>query len=256
LDPRRIDVMRSTGTRRVALFAGVTSVAALALAGCSTGQIAETALKNPSTYGVNIDNSDGSVAVRGLAVTYVSSKGYPAGANAPLEVSLFNQTTAAITVQIGSTALAGADASQGVVSARSVGLSGGTPVASAAAEPTGSRQAAQPRQTVTGAPSIDPSAGAEPTATPTPTPSVPAFTPAQITIPALGSVSFRPGDKQTLQLIDLTGPLVPGNSVNLVFAFSNGATPLIVQAPVSIPLSPAPRGSAEHEGVGEGDEGH
>jgi hypothetical protein len=259
LDPRRIDVMRSMGTRRVALFAGAATVAAVALAGCSAGQVAETALKKPSTYGVNVDNSDGSVAVRGLAVTYVSPKGFPSGANAPLEVSLFNQTTAPVTVQIGSTPLAGADASQGVVAARSVGISGGTPSADPSAattalpEPTGSRSVAEPKPTAT-------DAGIAPTATasvePSVTPSAPAFKPAQITIPPLGSVVFRPGGQQTLQLVGLTGPLVPGNSVNIVFAFSNGADPLVLQAPVSIPMSPAPRGSAHHEGVGEGEEGH
>jgi hypothetical protein len=258
LDPRRIDVMRSMGTRRVALFAGAATVAAVALAGCSAGQVAETALKKPSTYGVNIDNSDGSVAIRGLAVTYVSPKGYPSGANAPLEISLFNQTTQPITVQIGSTPLAGADASQGVVAARSVGLSGGAaPTGSAAAEPTPSRPVAEPRPTTEGGapePSVTASATAAPSATPTA--SAPTFAPAQITIPAMESVVFRPGDKQTLQVVGLTGPLVPGNSVNLVFAFSNGAEPLVVQAPVSVPESPAPRGSAAHEGVGEDEEGH
>jgi hypothetical protein len=42
--------------------------------------------------------------------------------------------------------------------------------------------------------------------------------------------------------------LKPGMSVNLVFEFSNETTPLVLQAPVASPLTPAPRGSAEiHE---------
>ena len=62
--------MRSLGTRRAVLVAGVATVAAAALAGCSAGQVAETALKNPSVHGVNAQNADGSVLIRGLAVAY------------------------------------------------------------------------------------------------------------------------------------------------------------------------------------------
>ena len=43
--------MRSLGTRRAALAAGVAALAAVALAGCSAGQVAETALKKPSVHG-------------------------------------------------------------------------------------------------------------------------------------------------------------------------------------------------------------
>jgi hypothetical protein len=254
--------MRSMGTRRVALFAGAAAVAAVALAGCSAGQIAETSLKKSSTYGVNVDNADGSVALRGIAVTYRSPKGYLSGGNAPLEVSLFNQTTQPITVQVGSQPLTGADPKQGVLSARSVGLVGAAPSSSGPgnAEPTGSRDAARPHPTGSDpagvgsvAPSADASGAAEPSATPTPSASD--VRPAQITLAPLDSAIFRPGDTQSLELIGLSGPLVPGNSVNLVFAFSNGTPPLVVQAPMAVPASPAPRGSAQNEGVGEADAG-
>jgi hypothetical protein len=273
--------MRSMGTRRVALFAGAAAVAAVALAGCSAGQIAETSLKKPSTYGVNVDNADGSVLLRGVAVTYGSIKGYPAGGTAPVELSLFNETSAPISVQISSEPLTGADPSQGVVSAKLLALVGPAPSAGASAgpaevEPTGSRNAARPLPTesdpaaaASNDPSAEPSAsptakssvkssakpGVEPSADPSASPTTDLSTarPAQITIPALESVVFRPGDAQTLQLLGLSGPLVPGNSVNLVFKFSNGVTPLVLQAPVSVPLSPAPRASAEaeHQGVSE-----
>jgi hypothetical protein len=275
LDPRRIDVMRSMGTRRVALVAGAASVAAVALAGCSAGQVAETANKNPSVYGVNVENSDRSVSLRGIAVSYVSPKGYPAGASAPLELSVFNETRAPITIRIGSQPLAGADASQGVVAAKAVAMSGSATSSGGPdeVEPIGSRNAARDiAPTASDAPGISslaPSSNvsigpttsvgpespdeAEPAGTPSPTPA--ATRPAEITIPPLESAIFRPGDSQSLQLVGLTGPLVPGNSVNLVFTFSNGAEPLVVQAPVAVPLSPAPRGSGEHEGVGEGEHG-
>ena len=50
--------MRSLGTRRAVLVAGAAALAAVALAGCSAGQVAETALKRPSNQGLNADNSD------------------------------------------------------------------------------------------------------------------------------------------------------------------------------------------------------
>ena len=84
--------MRTPGTRRTALVAGVATVAAVALAACSSGQVAETALKNPSVYGVNTQNSDGSVLIRNLAVAYPGPSGFESGANAPLEVNLYNKT--------------------------------------------------------------------------------------------------------------------------------------------------------------------
>jgi hypothetical protein len=260
--------MRSMGTRRVALFAGVATVAAAALAGCSAGQVAETSNKNPSIYGVNVENSDSSVALRGLAVTYNTTKGYPSGGTAPLELSLFNRTTKPVTVRIGSQPVAGADKSEGVQSARSVTLVGGAPSAvpsgiPGGVEPSGSRAAARPTPTdkptgsaapsVTGAASATGSAPVEPSTSPTPPTS--AGQPAEITIAALSSVFFRPGETPALQVVGLSGPLLPGNSVSLVFAFSNGAAPLSVLAPVGVPLSPAPRGSALNEGVSE-EQGH
>jgi hypothetical protein len=258
--------MRSLGTRRVALFAGAAAVAAVALAGCSAGQVAETAQKRSSTYGVNVDNADGSVALRGVAVSYRSPKGYLSGGNAPLELSLFNQTTQPITVQVGSQPPAGADPKQGVVSARSVGIVGtatdsaapaesAAPDSSAAADSSAAPDSAASDSSAApdSAASAGPSGAAEPSQSPTP--AKPDVQPAQVTIGPLDSVIFRPGDARTMQAIGLSGPLLPGNSVNLVFAFSNGAAPLVVQAPMAVPMSPAPRGSAEHEGVGEGEEG-
>lgn len=254
--------MRWMGTRRAALFTGAVTVA-VALTGCGTGQVAETSNKEPSIYGVNVENADQSVLIRGLAVTYGKLEGYPAGGNAPLEVSLFNETSEPVTVRIASQPPA-ADV-KGVVSARSVALSG-TPSASATpsgipaeAEPSGSRPAAQkggPAQETPGSATGQGSAGPSAPATPTlaPPPAAAPLRPAEITIAPLSSVMFIPGDAESLQAVGLSGPLVSGNAVNLVFTFSNGAQPLVVQAPVGVPLSPAPRGSAENEGVSEDEE--
>src|SRR5690349_23300089 len=117
--------MRSLGTRRAALATGVATLAAIALAGCSAGQVAETSLKNPSVYGVNADSPDGAVFIRNLAVAYNGTTGYPAGADAPLQLGLYNQTKQPVTVLISSQPIAGGAPNQGVVSAESVGLAGG-----------------------------------------------------------------------------------------------------------------------------------
>src|SRR5689334_13765389 len=94
--------MRSLGTRRVTLAAGVATVAVIALAGCSAGQVAETALLKTPISGLNTSSPDGSLQIRNLQVIYNSPEGYPANGQAPLEVALFNQTTTEMTVLISS----------------------------------------------------------------------------------------------------------------------------------------------------------
>lgn len=241
--------MRSLGTRRAFLATGVAAAAAIALAGCSAGQVAETALKRSSTPGVNADNANGSVSIRNLSVQYPGTQGYAAGGDAPLEVGLYNQTTEAITVLVSSQPLAGAAEGQGIVSARQVGLTGGgaaTPSApsSAIPEPSGSRPSDnEDDQNSEQIPTPDPSSNPGPVQSESAAPAQPAgpVRPARIEIGPLSSVTFLPGDAEQLVATGLTGKLMPGNSLNLVFEFSNDAEPLVVQAPVSIPLSPASR---------------
>lgn len=207
--------MRTLGNRRAFLGASVMAVAAVALAGCSAGQVAETSLKRPSNQGVNADNSNKTVAVRNLAVSYNGTTGYPAGANAPLEGGIFNLTTQEVTVLVSSTPPPAGAAYQQVVNATSVGLVGGS------ASPGGA----------------SPAGSSEPSAAPS------AVQPARIVLAPLASVSFLPGDQQSLQAIGLTKALSAAGAVNLTFEFSNGAQPLTVPAPVAPPLSPAPRES-------------
>src|SRR3954454_21418325 len=113
--------MHSLGTRRTMLAAAAAVLASAVVAGCSAGQVAETSLKRPSNQGVNVDNSDQSVAVRNLAVTYNGPTGYPAKASAPLEFGIYTQTTRTVrvTVSTGAPAEGGAP---GVVYGTSVGL--------------------------------------------------------------------------------------------------------------------------------------
>src|SRR5262245_48265372 len=132
--------MRLSGVRRAALAAGMATAAAVALSACSAGQVAETALKKPSNSGVNASTADNSVAIRNLQVVYNGPEGYESGANAPLEMAIFNRTTQELVVTITSTPPATPGGQ--VISARQVGLSGGassSTAPSAAPEPSGSR---------------------------------------------------------------------------------------------------------------------
>ena len=151
---------RTMGTRRTALLVGAATAAAVTLSGCGAGQIAETALKNPSVYGSNAQSADGSLLVRGLAVAYSSPEGYPSGGSAPLEVHLFNQTRQPMTVTISS--VPSAAQAQGVLSARAVVLVGPVPTVTATVpagdiEPSGSRPPARPLPADSAAPTSGPS---------------------------------------------------------------------------------------------------
>jgi hypothetical protein len=250
--------MRLSGVRRATLAAGLATAAAFALSACSAGQVAETALKRPSNAGVNADTADSTVAIRNLQIVYNGPEGYRAGENAPVEVAIYNRTTQPLVVNITSTPAATPTAQ--VVSARQVGLTGGSSAASpatsqsAAPEPSGSRPPATPdTETPENVPSPDASDTAAP-ALPSPAPVTEPLQPARITIEPLGSVSFLPGDQEMLMVAGLSDRLTPGSAVSLTFAFSNGAQPLTLQAPVGVPLSPAPRGSAvpgENQDPGE-----
>jgi len=224
--------MRSLGTRRVALFAGAATVAAVALAGCSAGQVASTATDMSAIQGVNAQSTGGSVLIRDLAVKYNGTAGYPAGANAPIWVNLYNQTTSTITVLVGSAPPTRADVPPtGVVTAQQIGLLGGTPTA-----PATPSAAPSPSESSSTSPSE--SASAAPSASPTPD-----VQPARITIAPMGSVSFLPGDTETLEAVGLSDKLMSGNQLSLVFRFSDGSADLAVLAPVETPLSPAVRAS-------------
>jgi hypothetical protein len=99
--------MRSLGTRRVAQAAGAAMVAVIALAGCSAGQVAETAILQTAVSGLNTQTADGTLLVRNLQVIYNNPAGYPGQGTAPIEVSLFNQTQQPMDVTITSTSKPG-----------------------------------------------------------------------------------------------------------------------------------------------------
>jgi hypothetical protein len=224
--------MRSLGTRRVALLAGAATAAAVALTGCSAGQVAETSLKQPSSQGVNTQNQSGSVLIRNLSVGYNGISGYQPGADVPIQGAFFNQTTSEITVKVSSAPPTGnAPAAAQVATAGSIALVGGLVGADApsSTEPSPSESA-----------SADPSASAStgPDASPSPSDQ-----PASFTIEPMGTVTFLPDSAPMLEAIGIDGKLVPGDQLSLVFSFSDGSPDLPVLASVATPLTPAPRGS-------------
>jgi hypothetical protein len=233
--------MRSLGTRRVALAAGVATAAVIALSGCSAGQVAETALLKTPISGLNTQSPDGRLEIRNLQVVYDDPEGFPANGNAQLELALFNQSTAPITVLISSRPQQ--DETAGIVSARQIGLTGGAAAASPSRnpEPSGSRPSTDEQPGGVNQPSVQPSV---PTAAPS-LPATPSVQPARITIPALSSATFLPEDEQKVLALGLSDRLAPGNSLSLVFEVSGDTQPLEVVAPFAIPLSPASRGPVE-----------
>jgi hypothetical protein len=201
--------MRTLGTRRTFLVAGAAAVAAVALAGCSAGQVAETSLKRPSNMGVNSQNSNNTVLIRNLAVPYDGISGYPVDKPVPLQLSLFNQTTDEVRVTVTSSRPTDGTSDKGVTVGTSVTLTG--------------------------------SASASASAAPTPSASEAAPQPAVITLAPMGSATFLPGGPQSLQISGLATALAPGSSVYVTFTFSNGADPLTLPAPVGTPTEPASR---------------
>jgi hypothetical protein len=199
--------MRTLGTRRTFLVAGAAAVAAVALAGCSAGQVAETSLKRPSNMGVNSHNSNNTVLIRNLAVPYNGISGYAVDKPVPLQLSMFNQTADEVRVTVTSSRPADSTNNKGVTIGTSVSLTGGES-ASAAPSPTTSDAPPQP---------------------------------AVITLAPQGAATFLPGGPQSLQISGLATDLAPGSSVYVTFTFSNGADPLTLPAPVGTPTEPASR---------------
>jgi hypothetical protein len=227
--------MRSLGTRRAVQVAGAVTVAVIALAGCSAGQTAETSLLETPISGLDTASPDGNLQIRNLQVSYTTPVGYPAGGNAAIEVSLFNQTHNPLTVTITSSA------AEGTVSAQQIGLTDRVlPTAGVAPSETPSA-APTPAPAPSGSASVAPSdsASATPSDSASTTPAPSGAKPAEVTIAPLSMVSFMPGGKQTLSAIGLSDRLVPGMALSLTF--STGSSSFDVMAPVAIPLSPASR---------------
>jgi len=207
-----------------ALAAGVGAV--LGLAGCSAGQITQTATQVAPVPGANADA--GQVALRNLVIEYNGPEGYPAGGDAPLVVRLFNSGTSAVT-------LTGVTADK----AGAVNLVGTPTVVTPSASPTAT---ASPSPTVEASPSPEGSPTASPTPTSTPTTATPQARPVSVTIPPQSFVLLVPGegDAGHLVLTGLTEAVAPGEFASVTFTFDDG-TSAVVLVPLAPPTNEVPR---------------
>ncbi|MBE1486546.1 hypothetical protein [Plantactinospora soyae] len=240
------------GARRAAaMLTGTAAATTLLLSGCGTGQIAETAAKVPTSVGANAQSADNNFKVRNLSIDYLSLEGYPAGGNAPMNVALYNDSGQPVTVKI---------MPEG---ARAVVLTGPsaapTPGGTVSPSPSATATSGSPSPgTTSGSPEPGGSASATPTggasATPTPTPTPVQESAAEIRLPAGGFVILNKTVGSWLQLAGLTEALPPGESVPLTFDF--GGSKVQVDAPVAVPMTPAPVGTPVTGEGEEGEEGH
>ncbi|MEH0930561.1 hypothetical protein [Micromonospora sp. CPCC 205558] len=240
------------GSRRAALLLSGIAAASLLASGCGAGQIAETALKEPSVQGVNLTTDNGSFSVRGLLVDFPGTEGYRAGQDAGLGAVIYNDSKETVTVTVTTQ------------SAREVVISGG----SASPSPSASESASMsPSSSTSGSPSpsVTPSETGSSSATPSApesarasgsaSPAAPGQ-PARIELAPLSYIQFNSEATSQLRLIGLTEALRSGQNVVVTFDFGNGNT-VTGQAPVAVPLTPAapPSPIIEREGGYEGDEG-
>jgi hypothetical protein len=254
---------RRRNGRLVAVSAGVVTIfATAALAGCSAGQISETASIVSAVPGgatsVSVptqDNPNGALLIKNVTVDYNDINGYAVGATAPLSMWMINQSTETITVTAGDAQLVDPTKASKLTLLGSMNLSSGTQDIQAVPGVAGS----VPSSSVgpAAAPSEAPSTANEPSGATSvgPSESVAPSTTAAPTAPAAASVTIQPGTMvvlstsagagvQHLEVPGLRQALVPGNTVQLTFNVTKDGTPLQstqVVAPVAPPTAPAPR---------------
>lgn len=224
------------GRRGRMLLAGMAVGTALLVSGCGSGQIAETAKANPGVPGVSAATSDGRFKVVNLALAYPGPEGYPAGADAPLQVVIYNDSLQPATVEV-STADARAVVLGGEPTASPTAVaptSTDTPTAAGTSSPTGAAGSPAATATPTTGATTDPAATAAPTTAPVPT------GPARVNLPAADALLLNGVSGATqLRLVGLGRALAPGDAVTIVFDF--GGEQLELSARIAIPLTPLPR---------------
>ncbi|MFC0030752.1 hypothetical protein ACFFMM_14615 [Micromonospora chaiyaphumensis] len=248
------------GSRRAALLlAGTAAAASLLLTGCGAGQVAETANKIPSVQGINVQTPDNLYKVRGLYLEFPGPEGYKAGADAQVNVVLYNDSREPVTVTVTTDS-----AREVVLSGAGAGSGGATPTGSptepASASPTATDPSASPSQSLgteespsgSGSPSASGSASANPSPSES---SAPAGQPARFEIPALGYVQLTASSPQALRLVGLNQALRVGQPVNLTFDFGDGKV-IRTGAAVGVPLTPAAPPSPVVQPREEGGAGH
>lgn len=234
---------RPVQARRIAVAAVVAGVAAaVALTGCSSGQITQTGSQVAAVPGTDVDA--GQVALRNLVIQYPGPEGYQAGDDAPLIVRVFNNGLTPITLTGVSADKAG--------SVSLVGTPEVVPTTEAPPPPATTTAPASPDTTTTATGEPPATATAEPTPTPTRAPAAPI----SITIPPQSFVLLVPGQGSNgyLRLDGLTEAITPGESTQVTFTFSDGTTATL-PVPLAPPTSEVPRATPIIE-PGHGGAGH
>jgi copper(I)-binding protein len=232
-----VAVNRSTSR---SVLAGLVVVGGLVLAGCGSGQIAQTAQMKPTVDGQQAQV--GALAIRDAALDYPAGGVYERGSDARLRMIVVNSGIRPDVLTSVSSPVATDVTISEAGSAEAAG--GATPEPSASESASAS---ATPSDTASGTASgtATPSA---PTPSPTPSP-----TPqnARIAIPPNNYVSFRE-DGPRVMLTGLTQPLRPGQNlrVTLTFQRAGSVTMTIAVGTPEAELPPAPTVAVEPDSEG------
>jgi hypothetical protein len=227
--------------------AALIAAGASVLAGCQTGQQAETAEQRPTIDG-NFAQV-GPLGLRGVTIEYPDRGSWAQGSDARLQLIVVNASRepdrlVEVRTDVADEVTLGAEES-------------GAPDASPTAEPTGTASA-----TSTSSPSpsgTSPSGTASaspdestPTATPAPEPTPTEEAETGIPIPAVGVLNLR-DDGPEILLTGLTRMLWPAQVVPVTFVFAE-AGEVTVQVAVAVPteeIAPAPTVPADPEAEAE-----
>jgi copper(I)-binding protein len=236
-------VNRSTSR---SVLAGLVVVGGLALAGCGSGQITQTATQKPTVDGQMAQV--GRIAIRDAALEYPVGGSYERGSDARLRMVVVNDGVEPDALVSVSSPLA-TDVT--ISEAGSVEATGSaTPSASETASPS-----ATPSDTASG--TASPSAGGTPSESPSGSAPSPTAAPtpenARIQIPPNNYVSFRDDGPRVL-LTGLTQKLLPGQNliVTLTFERAGSVTMTIAVGTPEVQLPPAPTVSVDPESESEG----
>jgi copper(I)-binding protein len=226
---------RRAARRTARLVAALVTGAAVLWAGsaCSAGKVTQTAAVVAAVPGVNANASPNAlIALRDLVIAYGGPQGYPVGASVPLVVRIFNQGDAAVRL----VRVSAGDAAERVVLVSDVRETATT----AAPPPSPSGSASASASASAGSPASPPA----PTPEVSPTPRRPSAEQESFTVvvPSLGFALLVPGQGPYLQLVGLTRPLIPGQTVTVTFGFDDGST-VSAAIPFSPPATPLPRPS-------------
>lgn len=233
--------------RRLAAIAALGAAAALALAGCSAGQQAQTSVQHPTVGGASANVGD--IALRNIQLSAPDAKQkmWPQGSNVPVEMSIVNNNQnddqlVSVSSDAASAVVIFKDTQSylNFLGAQANATAGASATTTSAATPT-----ATPTPTATTS-AASPSASATPsTADGAP---VPASAP--ITITPNGSVRFGgPGEGPVILLVGLKDTLGGSQTVVLTFTFANAGSTSVI-TPVDLTsggYSNAPTVSAIHE---------